>query len=116
MSRGARLARSAQAGLLCGALSCSCAPKPASGGSPAPRSHEVAIPTPEPAAQDETAVVALPARDAEPEPTTQIEPGNCCKGMNECKGKGGCAVLGQHDCAGKNECKGKGGCNAFCPR
>jgi len=33
-----------------------------------------------------------------------------CKGMNDCKGQGGCAVAGKHDCAGKNECKGQGGC------
>jgi hypothetical protein len=39
----------------------------------------------------------------------------CCKGLNECKGKGGCANPGKHDCAGKNECKGKGGCNMHCP-
>ena len=35
----------------------------------------------------------------------------CCKGKNECSGKGGCkADDGSHDCAGKNECSGKGGC------
>jgi hypothetical protein len=52
-----------------------------------------------------------------------------CKGMNSCKGKGGChmsqtdldaaakkmgmdpAKAGKgHDCKGKNECKGLGGC------
>lgn len=41
---------------------------------------------------------------------------DCCKGQNECSGKGGCAVEGKHDCAGKNECSGKGGCNAHCPK
>jgi len=35
---------------------------------------------------------------------------DCCKGKNECKGKGLCAVEGANDCKGKNECKGKGGC------
>lgn len=40
----------------------------------------------------------------------------CCMGLNECKGKGGCAVPGKNDCAGKNECKGKGGCNMHCPK
>lgn len=53
-----------------------------------------------------------------------------CRGLNECKGKGGCAMsekqlqkrakeLGiprekagePHGCKGKNECKGLGGCN-----
>jgi hypothetical protein len=39
----------------------------------------------------------------------------CCKGKNDCKGKGGCAVAGKHECAGKNDCKGQGGCNMHCP-
>jgi hypothetical protein len=39
----------------------------------------------------------------------------CCKGLNDCKGKGGCAVPGKHDCAGKNDCKGQGGCDMHCP-
>jgi hypothetical protein len=32
-----------------------------------------------------------------------------CKGMNSCKGKGGCNT-GDMGCKGKNSCKGKGGC------
>jgi len=40
----------------------------------------------------------------------------CCKGMNECKGKGNCAVEGKQTCAGTNECKGQGGCNHHCPK
>jgi hypothetical protein len=40
----------------------------------------------------------------------------CCMGINECKGKGGCAVPESHSCAGKNECKGQGGCNMHCPK
>ncbi|MDQ1473360.1 MAG: hypothetical protein QOJ99_4840 [Bryobacterales bacterium] len=32
-----------------------------------------------------------------------------CKGMNSCKGKGGCKS-GDNGCKGKNSCKGKGGC------
>jgi hypothetical protein len=40
----------------------------------------------------------------------------CCKGLNDCKGKGGCSVDGKHDCAGKNDCKGQGGCNMHCPQ
>jgi hypothetical protein len=39
----------------------------------------------------------------------------CCKGLNDCKGKGGCAVEGKHSCAGQNDCKGQGGCNMHCP-
>ena len=34
---------------------------------------------------------------------------HACKGMNECKGQGGCKT-GDNGCAGKNSCKGKGGC------
>jgi hypothetical protein len=29
-----------------------------------------------------------------------------CEGVNECKGKGGCASA-SHDCSGKNGCKGQ---------
>jgi hypothetical protein len=32
-----------------------------------------------------------------------------CKGMNSCKGKGGCTT-GDMGCKAKNSCKGKGGC------
>jgi hypothetical protein len=32
-----------------------------------------------------------------------------CKGLNSCKGKGGCQT-GDMGCKGKNSCKGKGGC------
>ncbi len=32
-----------------------------------------------------------------------------CRGMNSCKGKGGCNS-GDMGCKGKNTCKGKGGC------
>lgn len=53
-----------------------------------------------------------------------------CRGLNECKGQGGCAMSDKqiekrakelgipreqagkaHSCKGKNECKGLGGCN-----
>ncbi len=34
-----------------------------------------------------------------------------CKGMNSCKGQGGCNA-GDMGCKGKNTCKGKGGCKA----
>ena len=34
---------------------------------------------------------------------------HACKGLNECKGKGGCKS-GDAGCKGKNSCKGKGGC------
>lgn len=34
-----------------------------------------------------------------------------CKGLNSCKGQGGCQT-GDMGCKGKNSCKGKGGCKA----
>jgi hypothetical protein len=52
-----------------------------------------------------------------PAPVAKADPNKaCCKGLNECKGKGGCAIEGKNECAGKNECKGKGGCNMHCPQ
>lgn len=53
-------------------------------------------------------------------PMPSGEPGstseNCCRGKNECKGKGGCKT-DDNACKGKNECKGKGGCNMRdCPK
>ena len=35
---------------------------------------------------------------------------HACKGLNSCKGQGGCAVEGKNTCKGQNECKGAGGC------
>ena len=35
----------------------------------------------------------------------------CCRGLNACKGQGGCAD-GKHGCAGLNDCKGK---STACP-
>lgn len=34
---------------------------------------------------------------------------HACKGLNACKGQGGCAP-GDNGCKGKNSCKGRGGC------
>jgi hypothetical protein len=34
---------------------------------------------------------------------------HACKGLNSCKGQGGCAT-GDMGCKGKNTCKGRGGC------
>ncbi len=35
-----------------------------------------------------------------------------CKGMNDCKGQGGCATSAKHGCKGQNDCKGQGGCKS----
>lgn len=53
--------------------------------------------------------------EAEPaEAADAAEAKDCCKGINECKGKGGCKTAA-NECKGMNECKGKGGCNGHCP-
>ena len=36
---------------------------------------------------------------------------HACKGLNDCKGKGGCKTT-ENACKGQNACKGKGGCKA----
>ena len=41
--------------------------------------------------------------------TTQPSEKHDCKGMNSCKGQGGCKT-GDNGCKGLNSCKGKGGC------
>lgn len=60
---------------------------------------------------------------AQPEPSMQGSQGassmpmamdgggakHACKGMNDCKGKGGCKT-DKHACKGMNDCKGQGGC------
>ena len=50
--------------------------------------------------------------DARPSPAASPDrPRHLCKGLNECKGQGGCAHgCSGHGCHGKNECRGKGGC------
>ncbi|MEN9577448.1 MAG: hypothetical protein RJA70_457 [Pseudomonadota bacterium] len=87
----------------------------ACGGSTAPAE------TPDGAAAEaaaEGAEAAPAAEEAEAAPAAEgaAEDKACCKGMNECKGKGGCKVEGGNTCQGMNECKGKGGCNHHCPK
>jgi hypothetical protein len=55
---------------------------------------------------------AATSGDAPPAGSAEAKAPNaeCCKGKNECEGKGNCAVPGSHSCAGQNKCKGKGGC------
>lgn len=61
------------------------------------------------------AAASAPKPDASASPKTVQTEKECCMGLNDCRGKGGCAVPESHDCRGKNECKGRGGCNAHCP-
>lgn len=60
-------------------------------------------------AADGTAKKA-PKKAAKAAKVTKAVKDHACKGMNECKGKGGCKT-GDNGCKGKNSCKGKGGCS-----
>jgi hypothetical protein len=53
-----------------------------------------------------TGVKAVTLDDAATQPAKHD-----CKGMNDCKGKGGCGSS-DNGCKGKNSCKGKGGCGS----
>jgi membrane protease subunit (stomatin/prohibitin family) len=90
----------ASTGLMLGALS-------ACGGS-APPAETPEAPSADPAGAADAAGADAAAADAAGAKA-------CCKGMNECGGKGGCKT-DANACAGKNECKGKGGCNGHCPK
>lgn len=94
------IATAAAAGLM-GAVAC--------GGSSTPEPE-----TPEaPAAEAPSEAASPPQEHAEKHAVADAK--DCCKGMNDCKGKGGCAVEGKNGCQGQNECKGQGGCNHHCP-
>ena len=96
------VAKAASVGLMCGALA-------ACRGSSPPAEKAAA----------ESASAASPvAKASAATPTAEVaaaEGKQCCKGLNDCKGKGGCAT-DKNSCMGKNECKGKGGCNMHCPK
>lgn len=89
----------ATTGLMLGALS-------ACGGSaPEAESPEASAESP----------MEMPATTEEPQ-AIAVEGGKaCCKGLNECKGKGSCKTA-MNECSGRNECKGKGGCSGHCPK
>lgn len=79
--------------------------------------------SPEAPAESAEAAEEAPAEEAAAEgeegaeeASATAEGKECCKAMNECKGKGGCAVEGKNECKGNNECKGQGGCNGHCPQ
>ena len=94
------IATAAAAGLL-GAVAC--------GGSSTPAEPE----TPQGPATEAPSEASPPQGHAEEHAASEAK--DCCKGMNDCKGKGGCAVDGKNGCQGQNECKGQGGCNHHCP-
>jgi len=89
---GKALALTAASGLVAGLAACGGQHEPAKD----PSAGAAEKPPSEPAA----AAAEAPAGDKE-----------CCKGNNDCKGKGNCKT-DKNDCAGNNECKGQGGCKA----
>ena len=106
-------ARAALHGLALGVVACRGPTLPGSAPSPAATVNIPEEPAAPESADTEPEVVETPR--SEPETNVGQTAPNCCKGMNECKGKGGCKTE-VNECAGKNDCKGTGGCNAFCPR
>ena len=77
---------------------------------------QVTVPVAEPGNSDTPEDEAAAPTRAEPgPPDPDGRSADCCKGMNECKGMGGCAT-DANDCRGKNECKGLGGCAPHCPK
>jgi hypothetical protein len=104
------VAAAAAAGLLAG-LGCASSPPvdKTDASSPADddgQTLEVAIPPARSAPPSD--LTAAPRSDPPPMATAHREK-SCCKGLNECKGKGNCKT-DHNDCKGLNECKGKGGC------
>lgn len=116
-----RLAFFAVSGLLAGIAACSAA---------APATGEVVVPAPpentagtdatvavddtaeEPAANEPAAPKPRTKRQASPPPPTKSSGSKmCCRGLNECKGKGMCKT-NDHQCKGLNDCKGNGGCKS----
>jgi hypothetical protein len=112
--RGTALALSASAGILAAAGGCAATSAGPSGPQPMPEYPPLA----------DTADGGAPVKAARPEPTTTSVAGStsrgavrlrskdCCKGRNECKGKGGCKTA-NNACKGQNQCKGQGGCKVL---
>jgi hypothetical protein len=88
---GRTMALAAASGLLAGLAACGSAPVPPLAPKPAADAHG---PT-----------------DADATPDLLNGDKECCRGKNECKGRGNCRT-DQSACAGQNACKGQGGCKA----
>jgi hypothetical protein len=98
-----RLAKTAAAGILSG-LAAACS-----------KERVVETPVDIPKIADSDATETPPptlARRAEPVLVEERAAAECCRGHNECKGKGNCKIDGVNRCKGLNDCKGKGGCKS----
>ena len=103
------LAVAAAAGLIAGIACASSPPVDKTDAAPAEAGKEtleVALP---PVASAPPSDLTAVTRDEPPPAATARRDKNCCKGMNECKGKGMCKT-DNNDCKGLNECKARGGC------
>jgi hypothetical protein len=95
------LMTAAVTGMLAGACGGQSSPAPA-----APAGGEAA---PAPVASSDAAP-APTADDRTPVPNSSSQPSkHACKGLNDCKGRGGCKTE-VNTCKGQNQCKGRGGC------
>jgi hypothetical protein len=100
----------AAAGIVSG-LGCASKPPVTEDGQPGETPPSAAAPVDvvlAPATAAPSAELTAVARPDPPPPDPRLERA-CCKGKNECKGKGMCKTE-RHDCKGLNECKGLGGC------
>ena len=116
-----KVALLAAAGLMAGITACGPAPTNEVVVSPAPPTSTAPAATGEAteatdapeeasAAPDEPAPPPRVARSYKGVKVAKQQSGaDCCKGRNECKGKGGCKTS-LNECKGLNDCKGKGGC------
>ena len=97
------LVAAAVTGILAGACGGQTSPAPA-----APPAGEAA---PVAAASTEAAPAAT-SDDRQLVPNSSSQPSkHACKGLNDCKGRGGCKTE-LNSCRGQNECKGRGGCRS----
>src|SRR5690242_4191460 len=89
-------------------------------GCPSPSASEITISIPTPPNPSSSAMAsAQPVMPVElteaPKPRKKQQvaevpnPKSCCKGLNECKGRGNCKT-DKHNCKSMNDCKGRGGC------
>ena len=115
--RAGRIAALAAAGLVAGLSACSPAPQQEVVVDPAAVQNTgsgdpAAVPAASAAATAETVDPEQLAPKRGPRTVTAVaarQGRDCCKGMNDCKGLGGCRT-DEHACMGMNDCKGLGGC------